>query len=382
MPPVYLSGDEPAFAPSPFALPTLEGGDGRFWVSGDYAAYWISGSRLPALVTTSPAGTAQASAGALGQPGTTTLFGGNVANDDIRSGLRLGAGYWLGDDRKLGIEAGFFMLESQLSLFSASSSTNPILARPFTDATTFSQQAVLVAFPGVTTGAIGAQVSSGNFYEAHLDLAYKVVDSTGPLHLDALLGYRFFQFNEGLRVQQSMVPLNPVFVTGTTIQAEDDFGVNNQFHGVDLGLRPRFVWDSLTLDLLAKVSIGDMYQEASVIGAQVITVPGTTALQRPGGVLALGTNNGSYRSNVLAVIPEFGATLGWRITSNVQIRLGYSVLMLNQVARVGDEVNTTVNSNRFPGLNPPGGGINEPAFSFNRNNTWINGATLGIEFSY
>jgi hypothetical protein len=105
-------------------------------------------------------------------------------------------------------------------------------------------------------------------------------------------------------------------------------------------------------------------------------------VQQPGGVLALGTNNGSYRSNTLAVVPEFGATLGWRITPNVQVRLGYSLLMLNEVARVGDQVNTTVNPNRFPGANPPGGGINEPAFSFNRTNTWINGATLGIEFSY
>jgi hypothetical protein len=378
--PPDVSGDAPA--PSAFALPTPPGGDGRFWVSGDYAAYWISGSRLPALVTTSPAGTAQSSAGVLGQPSTTTLFGGNVANDDIRSGLRFGAGYWLGEDRKLGIEAGFFMLESQSSLFSASSSTVPILARPFTDATTFSQQAVLVAYPGLTTGAIGAQVSSGNFYEAHFDFAYKVLEGAGPLRLDALLGYRFFQFNEGLRVQQNMAPTSPNFVAGTTIQAEDDFGVANQFHGLDLGLRPRFVWESLTLDLLAKVSVGDLYQQASVLGAQVITVPGAPAVQQPGGVLALGTNNGSYHSSVLAVVPEFGATLGWRITPNVQVRLGYSALMLNQVARVGDEVNTTVNSNRFPGLNPPGGGINEPAFSFNRNNTWINGATLGIEISY
>lgn len=379
-PPAYVSEDAPA--PSIFALPALPGGDGRFWVSGDYAAYWISGSRPPALVTTSTAGTAQTSAGVLGQPATTTLFGGNVANGDIRSGLRFGAGYWLGDDRILGIEAGFFMLESQSSFFSASSSTVPILARPFTDATTFSQQAVLVSFPGLSTGAIGAQVNSGNFYEAHLDLALKIYDGAGPLHLDALFGYRYFGFDEGLRVQQNMAPTSPVFVAGTTIQAEDDFGVNNQFHGLDLGLRPRFVWETLTLDLLAKVSVGDMYQEASVIGAQVITVPGAPVVQRPGGVLALGTNIGTYRSNTLAVVPEFGATIGWRITSNLQLRLGYSALMLNQVARVGDQVDTTVNPNRFPGLNPPGGGINEPSFTFNRTNTWINGATLGLEISY
>src|ERR1700722_14867656 len=73
--PTYMSSDAPAPSASALPiLPTLPAGDGRLWVSGDYAAYWINGSRLPALVTTSPAGTAQTSAGALGQPSTTTLF--------------------------------------------------------------------------------------------------------------------------------------------------------------------------------------------------------------------------------------------------------------------------------------------------------------------
>jgi hypothetical protein len=378
-PPPYLSGDAPLSFTAP---PPARAGDDRFWVSGDYAAYWLSGSRLPALVTTSPAGTARTSAGVLGQPGATTLFGGDTVNGDIRSGVRFGAGYWLGEDRRIGVEAGFFMLESQSSLFSASSTTTPIIGRPYTDATNFSQQAVLVAFPGLTTGAIGMQVTSGNFYEAHFDLAYKVLDGSGPFRVDALIGYRFFKFDESLRIQQNMAPTASIFLPGTTIQAADNFGVNNQFHGVDLGLRPRFVWERFTLDLLAKVSVGDMIEVANVTGAQVITVPGAAVVQHPGGVLALGSNIGTYRSNSLAVVPELGATLGWRITSNLQLRLGYSLLMLNQVARVGDQVNTTINPNRFPGANPPGGGISEPSFNFNRTNPWINGATLGLVFTY
>jgi hypothetical protein len=288
--PPYMTGDAPPVS----TTLTPARGDGRFWVSGDYAAFWVNGTRLPALVTTSPTGTDRTVAGVLGQPNTTTLFGGSTANDNIRSGVRLGAGYWFGDEGRLGVEAGFSMLESQASLFSASSNTYPILARPFTDATNFSQQAVLVAFPGLTTGTIGAQVSSGNFYEGHVDLALKVLEGTGPLRLDALLGYRYIGFNESLRVQQNMSPTNPIFVAGTTIRAADDFSVNNQFHGLDLGLRPRFVWEALTLDLLAKVSIGDMYQVANVSGAQVITVPGAATVQQAGGVLGLGTNIGTW----------------------------------------------------------------------------------------
>ena len=59
-------------------------------------------------MTTSPAGTAQLNAGVLGGP-TTTLFGGDVVNDDIRSGFRVGAGYWFNAERTIGIEAGFLL---------------------------------------------------------------------------------------------------------------------------------------------------------------------------------------------------------------------------------------------------------------------------------
>src|SRR5207302_1098725 len=159
-------------------------------------------------------------AGILGQPNTTTLFGGNLANNDVRSGLRVGLGYWFGAEQRLGVEAGLMMLESQSTLFSASSDAFPIIARPFTDATNFTQQAVLVAFPGSSTGSIGVQASSGNFYEGHIDLAVKLVDRPGPIRVDGLVGYRFYRFDEGLRIQQSMTPTSPNFVAGTLIQAE------------------------------------------------------------------------------------------------------------------------------------------------------------------
>src|SRR5205085_11647407 len=109
-------------------------------------------------------------AGILGQPTTTTLFGGGPADTDARSGFRFGVGYWFGSERVVGAEVGFMMIESRANLFTASSDQTPIIARPFTDVNSFSQQAVLVAFPGVSNGSVAVRAASGNFYEGHFDL--------------------------------------------------------------------------------------------------------------------------------------------------------------------------------------------------------------------
>src|ERR1022692_2583343 len=63
--------------------PTSCGPDGMFWARADYLLWWTKGSRVPPLVTTSPA----ASGGIIG-PGTTVLFGGSSLDSDPSSGVR------------------------------------------------------------------------------------------------------------------------------------------------------------------------------------------------------------------------------------------------------------------------------------------------------
>ncbi len=49
---------------------------GRFWADGELLLGWQSRPRIPALVTSSPAGTPFGTAAVLGNSTTTTLFGG------------------------------------------------------------------------------------------------------------------------------------------------------------------------------------------------------------------------------------------------------------------------------------------------------------------
>ena len=86
------------------------------------------------------------------------FFGGSIAF----SGGRFTAGYWFGDQHLFGVEVGAFFLGQQGKNFSATSMGNPILTRPFVDATTGAETTELVAGPGVLAGtvSVSAQIDT------------------------------------------------------------------------------------------------------------------------------------------------------------------------------------------------------------------------------
>jgi hypothetical protein len=80
------------------------------------------------------------------------------------------------------------------------------------------------------------------------------------------------------------------------------------------------------------------------------------------------------------VVPEVGVTLGYQFNDHIRAFAGYNFLYWNNVARAGNQVDTSVNTNL---LAPPlGGGPSRPAFSFNGSEFWAQGVTFGIEFRY
>ncbi len=290
-------------APGFTTAPASAGGEQAFWASADMMFSWFRGVTLPPLVTTSPLGTPAGTAGILGQPTTSTQFGGGQAEDNIRYGFRVETGYWFGSDRILGVEAGMMILGTQNTPFAISSSTNPILARPYTDATDFTQQAALVAFPGVSNGSVNVTSTSGHFYSGNLDFDLKVVDE-GWFRLTAMAGYRYYRYDESLGIQDTIEPISPVFVAGTQITSTDRFATRNLFNGLDLGVRPQIVWGPWTLDMLLRVAAGNLHHTVDIEGEQVVSVPGFAPVANLGGVYALPTNIGLHGSSDWVVTPE------------------------------------------------------------------------------
>jgi hypothetical protein len=370
---------DPMSAPAASFRPARPADQG-FWASADFLVSWLRPVTLPPLVATSPVGTPQAAAGVLGGP-TNVLFGG-TAEGQVRAGFRLGLGYWFGATQTYGIEAGAMFISSQSTSFAGSSDSFPILAQPFVDVRTFTPTAFLVAFPGLSTGSVSVQASSGSFYEGHIDLAAKLIDDGGPLRMTALIGYRYVRYNESLTNQSTLTPAGAVFPAGTSFVTNDNFSTSNQFNGLDVGLRPQFVWQALSLDFLARVAVGNMQHNVDVSGSQVVTVPGLPTVVHSAGLFAQASNSGAHVSNDCVVLPEVGAGIGWRILPNLKLRAGYSVLFLNGVARAPDQVSTNLNPSRFAGSLLPATGSNQPFSSLTRTDVWIQSLNLGLEFTY
>ena len=251
---------------------------------------------------------------------------------------------------------------------------------------TNAQDSVLIAYPNSSSGSVEVRASSGNFWDLHFDFTENVIDQHW-FRLDSLVGYRYCRYDEGVQIGQKIVIVNPPpgssFAEGTQIATVDNFSTQNAFNGCDLGLRTHLCWNRLSLDLLTKVAVGDLHRQVNINGSQVTTVPGAPApSSQAGGVLALSTNSGNYSSNEFTYVPEIGANLSWDVTSRLQVRLGYSALFLNHVARAAEQIDPTVNPNLFPPANPSLGGPSRPAFNLNKSDIWMQSISFGLLFTY
>lgn len=354
-------------------------GNGRFWFRGDYMFSWIRGVNTPPLVTTAPVGTARDVAGVTNANDTQILFGNDWLAEGTRPGFRLQAGWWFGGDSPFGLEAGFLWVGSKASTFNGNSDQFPILARPFIDIVANTQEAVLVAFPGSSTGSIDASVRTDSFYSANFAVTEKAFDVPG-FRMTGLAGYRYYRYSDALNVSQVLNVTDPNFIPGTQVVTSDSFTARNDFHAFDMGFRAEYFWDRLSLEVLTKLAVGDVRREVTIRGQQSTLVPGAPAVVDPAGVLALSTNSGTFVSHDWKVMPEVGVTLGWQVSPNLNLRVGYSFILLNGVARAVDQVDTSINPNFFPPA--IGGGPNRPAFGWVRQDLWIQSINLGVLWTY
>jgi hypothetical protein len=358
------------------------------YVRTEYLVWSARGMNLPPLVTTSPQGTDRDDAGVLGEAGTSILFGGERTDGDERSGGRITIGRWFDPCQRLGVEADYFALADDSTSFQQFSTGDPILARPFFDVTIGSESSSLVAFPNVIQGTIAAEHET-SFQGAGVRGVYNLAcgDGTGiscltncPVptgyRFDALVGYRFVRLDDRLRLTEDSTSLE----TGNpgSFFIRDQFVTENDFHGVDFGTALHFCKGCWSLDLLSKIALGNVHSTVSIDGSTVIT-QGGVAQQFSGGFLAQRTNSGVFTSDDLAVVPELGVTVGYRINPCWRLTLGYTFLYWSQVARAGDQIDRAINPNLFPPEDPPVTGLTRPEFRLLYSDYWVQGVNIGLE---
>ena len=332
-----------------------------------------------------PTPTHFSTAGRLGQPGTSVLFGNDQLGGDTRSGIRIGAGYLLMPCRDISIEGYYTTTGTLTDAFAANSNTFPVLARPFSNVLSDSQgqDARIIAFPDEASGSVSVTATS-EFNTAEALLRCKMRDEHN-YHIDFLCGYRYARLAENLQISETQTILGPrmPFPENTLLSISDSFNALNEFNGGEFGFAFSEQYRRWTLDIVAKLALGNTNTQMAINGATSRTgvggVPNAT-LTYAGGVLAQPTNIGLYETNSITAIPELGLKLGYHLNRRLKLSAGYNFIYWSKVARPGDQIDTDINSSQIP----PGtlGGAGFPKYPGKTTDFWVQGITAGLEYRF
>ncbi|MEX2357894.1 MAG: BBP7 family outer membrane beta-barrel protein [Pirellulaceae bacterium] len=342
----------------------------RAYGSLDLMLMWRSGGQYPgSLLTTSD----PVDRGILGNPSTQTLFGGTESDDPYLGG-RLTMGLWLDDYQDWSIGGRFLGLGSQEMGQTFTSEEFPTLAFPFFDTVNGVQDSFLVALPGDGDGAANTTTvslnNSNDFYTGDFFVT-KHLWTKHATRLDFVTGYNFARIDDTFSssAQFTVRDLGGSIPEGTVIQYNDMFAARNTFHGGQLGLLAEFQDGPITWRGLAKLSLGNMEQQATIRGSRLED----GVVEENEGIYARNSNSGEFSRNRFAFVPEANFDMIYAISGNLDLKLGTTFIYFNDVATGGSLIN--------PSINPNVGGAGPP-FQFNSQDFWVLGMNFGIDYHY
>jgi hypothetical protein len=338
------------------------------WVRLDYLISWRRGSRIPALATTSSAGTSLEDAGVLGLSSTSSLLSTSELNDGTQPGGRIDFGRWIpGTETAIG--ARFYGLADAGSRLTF---TDAIVTRPFFNIDAGEQQSLPVNYPSSESGILTLDSASEMFgSDVYIMRPWR---STGRARINFMTGYQFSRFSESISIHSISTNLDgrngiPV---GTQLEVRDAFRTSNEFHGWLVGLTSEIDGGNYTLSFLAKVGIGGVTHRISTTGSTTITDPsgGTSTTD---GLLVAATNQGTFEDSRFTTIPEFSARYTHHLNDALDFSVGYSFLYWSHAVQPGNQIDLNVDST---------GNSGQPAMPFKINNYWAQSLSMGITLRY
>jgi hypothetical protein len=359
-----------------------------FWVNTEYLLWLPKDSPMPVqLLTTGPE--ADPLPELPGLLNTETLFGGQPLDYPMTSGMRIEGGWWFSSAMPMAIEAGFFKLGERSTSYHGDGGENGqvFLGEPFFDANTGTPGFFPVSGSLGMTGVIDAQNSIGIWgWEANLAVAaYGFIGTAAH----GLIGFRSVGVDEDLSIDSTIWNLEQgggATFLGTSvdpsdrIQITDRFHAHNRFYGPQLGARLLWEVGPFMVTLLGKVAVGVSQELVIVEGASTLARSDSTLASAAGGVYAQASNMGRYFENEFAMVPEGRIDIGYNLSQNIQIHIGYTFLYWSNVVRPGDVVDPTIN----PAIVPTSAGYNQaaaagsPSINFNGSDFWAQGGEVGL----
>ena len=363
---------------------------GRLWFSTEYLVWATTAQAIPPLITSSPISTTPPAIGVIGQPATSILFGNTIFDGPMRSGARLTAGFWFTPQQERSVEASWFGLAIAKKSFRLSTTGgNPYLARPYVDANTGQQAAVVIPEPGPqpsTNPSLLDQTADAllNSQFGSVDVLYRYNTTNGEdFHRRYWVGgFRYLMLEDQLAVNLSS-SISAVAPSFDTYTASDSFRTLNQFYGGEFGVIEKWWRERWSLQVLGKVALGATTVTTRINGSTTTTqttgAGTTTTGTYPGGVLAQRTNPGNEQS-LFAAAGEFGVTADYAIWSQFRLSVGYSLIYWTTVGRVTDQIDPSVNPTQFGG--GPISAPFKPSFNLSTTGFWAQGVNAGLEYQF
>jgi hypothetical protein len=355
----------PNWAPRP------EMPDGHLYGNIEYLFWWMRRDHEPAIITSGSRG--ESPSGAIGEPGTDVLFGGDVGGH-YHNGVRVTAGYQLNDC--FGVEGNYFALEQRSNVFGVGSNGSlgsAIIARPFVDFTTGKEDAQLVASPGFRAGTIEAALHQ-RLQGSECNLTADGWDEA-DFHLRLLTGVRYLALDESLDIADQFTALTK---GGSSATDAESFGTHNRFYGGQIGASAEY-GDRLFLSATGKIALGATVESININGTLVTSSPLTGSYAGPGGLLTQASNIGHYHHDRFAVAPEVDINIGYKFGDSAKAYVGYSLVGLSDAAEPGNQIDRVVQTPTIPPgpVNPA-----RPLFNPVQSGFWAQGITLGLAFCF
>lgn len=360
------------------------------YVQTEYLMWWMTPLRVPVLATTNPDPNRF---GYLNEPGTVPVVGPGNLIGPFRQGMRVRAGIW-DADRSCALDGSFFFLGRQTSLVVIDSDHFPIITRPVFSPNprpgggVIGETGEAVAVPGILRGTLTVDATSLLWgADANLRCCLKTTDFG---QLTSLVGYRYLQLAESLEVRESIFVVGPGGTRlnvpdppGTVVFVRDRFATENRFHGAQVGLTWERRWGAWTLWGRATIAFGITQQELEIYGIQTRIRPNQPPVSYPGGLLAAASNLGTFHLDRFSVVPELTFQLGYRLTPNWQIYLGYNFLYWTNVMRPGDQIDRVVDLTQVPNAPPATfSGQFRPRPLFRQSDLLATGLQFGVEWRW
>ena len=82
------------------------------------------------------------------------------------------------------------------------------------------------------------------------------------------------------------------------------------------------------------------------------------------------------------MVPELTLNVGYAVTSNASVYLGYNFLGWTNVIRPGDQIDRTVDLTFVPNAPLVTFAANRPVPTFRQTDLWVNGIQAGVELRW